>query len=57
MGLWQKIRSAFVREDEPGVGRDDETDVSSVQYGRPDPGDEGAADESADSQREGEGFR
>ena len=57
MGIWQSIRGWFIRDDEPGLSRDDEADVSSVQYPKPDVEDDAGADESADSEREGEGFR
>jgi len=57
VGIWQSIRGWFIRDDEPGLSRDDEADVSSVQYPKPDVEDDAGADESADSEREGEGFR
>ena len=55
MGLWARIRVWFIREDEPGLGLDDERDVSAVQYPRVDLPDHGESP--VDEQREGEGFR
>jgi hypothetical protein len=56
VGLWGKIRGFFVREDEPSFAQD-EPPVSSVQYPKLDPPDDRVGGESADEQREGEGFR
>jgi hypothetical protein len=56
VGLWQKIRDAVIRPDEPGAAEAEEPPVSSVQYPRVDV-DAGGGEESADAEREGEGFR
>jgi hypothetical protein len=32
MGLWQKIRSVFVRDDEPSLDRDDDPYIPLVPY-------------------------
>jgi hypothetical protein len=56
VGLWQKIRDAVIRPDEPSAAESEEPQVSSVQYPQADI-DQDAGEESADSQREGEGFR
>jgi hypothetical protein len=53
VGLWQKIRGVFIRDDEPG---EDEVDASSVQYPKVEL-DERGADEAADEPEQGEGFR
>jgi hypothetical protein len=59
VGLWQKLMDALIRRDEPGFNRDEAPDsqVSTVPYATADLGDETGADETVDSQREGEGFR
>jgi hypothetical protein len=57
VGLWHKIRDAIIRSDEPGLTRDDEPPVSSIQYPKADPTPEEGGEESVDAQREGEGFR
>jgi hypothetical protein len=57
VGLWQTIRGWFIRDDEPSLGRDDETDVSSVQYPRPTETEPAPAEETAEEQEEGDGFR
>jgi hypothetical protein len=57
LGLWQTIRGWFIREDEPGLGQDDQTDVSSVQYPRPPELDPAPAEETVEEQKEDEGFR
>jgi hypothetical protein len=54
VGLWQKIRDAVIRPDEPSAA--EEPQVSSVQYPKADL-DDGGGEESVDAQREGEGFR
>ena len=57
VGLWQKIRDAVIRQDEPSLSEDEESSVSTVQYGTVDLPHERGAEESVDEQREGEGFR
>jgi hypothetical protein len=57
VGLWHKIRDAIIRSDEPGLSRDDEPSVSSVQYPKADPSAGESGEESVDAQREGAGFR
>jgi hypothetical protein len=46
-----------IRQDEPSLGEEDESEVSSVQYPKADLEDRGGGEESVDEQREGEGSR
>jgi hypothetical protein len=59
VGLWQRIRRALIRDDEPGLGKDDNagSHISTVPYATAELVEEHGADESVDEQREGEGFR
>jgi hypothetical protein len=59
VGLWQRIRRALIRDDEPGIGEDadDGLHVSTVPYATAELTEEHGAEESADEQREGDGFR
>jgi hypothetical protein len=59
VGLWQRIRRALIRDDEPGLGKDDETGphVSTVPFATAELIDQHGAEASVDEQREGEGFR
>jgi hypothetical protein len=54
VGFWQKIRSAFIREDEPGA-KDEEPAISLSPYPTADVLDErAAAREDVDTRDEGE---
>jgi len=59
VGLWQRIRRALIRDDEPGLGEDadDGQHVTTVPYASAELIDEHGAEESVDEQREGDGFR
>jgi hypothetical protein len=57
VGLWQKIRHALIREDEPSLSEDEESGFSTVQYPKADTAGERSGGESVDDQRQGEGFR
>ena len=56
MGLWQKIRSAFIREDEPSFARNDDEPVASLSpYPTADVlGERAAAREDVDVRRDDE---
>jgi hypothetical protein len=57
--LWQRIRSLVIRDDEPGLTQndDDGPNVSTVQYATAEVDQDSGAEESANEQREGDGFR
>jgi hypothetical protein len=59
VGLWQRIRRLVNRDDEPGLGDDDDTGphVSTVPYATAELTEEHGAEESPTEQREGDGFR
>jgi hypothetical protein len=57
VGLWQRIRDKFIRQDEPSLTQNPEPDASSVQYPTVELGEAHGGEESIDEQREGEGFR
>jgi hypothetical protein len=59
VGLRRRIRRALIRDDEPGLAEDDDTGrhVSTVPYATAELTEEHGAEESADEQREGDGFR
>ena len=57
MSLWQRIRDWLSGRDEPSLGDDQPSGVSTVQYPTADMNIDRGGEESADEQREGEGFR
>jgi hypothetical protein len=57
VGLWQTIRGWFIREDDPSLGQEEEPTVSAVPYPRPDTLSDGAAEQTVEDEREGDGFR
>ena len=58
MGLWQKIRDWLSGRDEPTLPDDEDAPTAStVQYPTADMNIDRGGEESADEQREGEGFR
>jgi hypothetical protein len=57
MSLWQRIRDWLSGRDEPSLGDDQPSGVSTVQYPTADMQIDRGAEESVDEQREGEGFR
>jgi hypothetical protein len=60
VGLWQRIRRALIRDDEPGLAEGDVDTgphVSTVPYATAELTGDHGAEESADEQREGDGFR
>ena len=58
MGLWQKVRDWLSGRDEPTLPDDEDAPTAStVQYPTADMNIDRGGEESADEQREGEGFR